>query len=297
MGWKHSFTVGCAARTLGHVSEATVANLPVSLFTRLDDDVVLPTDVARGPWDPGALHGGPVAALLAYIVEQVPADGVDWFVARLTVELERPVPIEPLRFHAEVTRPGRKVSIIEATIRRAESGAVLARARSLRIRHAEIDLPMDDPELAPLLAIEPPPPGPEQGVPGEIGSRDDIAFHDAGAEHRFVGGAAEPTVGPVVDWIRLCVPVLPDVALTPLQRVAGAADFANGISRVLSWDTHLFVNPDLTIHLFRPLRGEWVGMVSATHHGSQGIGMSDTALFDVDGRVGRSNQSLLLDHR
>jgi hypothetical protein len=45
------------------------------------------------------------------------------------------------------------------------------------------------------------------------------------------------------------------------------------------------------------MRGEWVGMASTTHHGPHGIGMSDTALFDVHGRIGRSNQSLLLDVR
>ena len=104
-------------------------------------------------------------------------------------------------------------------------------------------------------------------------------------------------VGPVIDWIRICVPMFVDVPLTPLQRVAGAVDFANGISHVLPSESYLFVNPDLTVHLFRPLRGEWVGMASATHHSSRGIGMTDTSVFDVDGRVGGSNQSLLLDHR
>jgi hypothetical protein len=262
----------------------------------LEDDVVLPTGFARGPWDPGALHGGPVAALLAYAVEQVGADGVDWLVARLTIDLERPVPIAPLRLHAELTRPGRKVSIIEATIARADSGTVLARARALRIRTADVALPLHDGDLAPLLAIEPPPPGPEHGRAAEIGPDDDIAFHNGATEHRFVPGT-EALLGPVVDWIRLRVPLFPDVAPTPLQRVAAAVDFANGISHVLPWETYLFVNPDLTIHLFRPLRGEWVGMASATHHGERGVGMSDTAVFDVDGRVGRSSQSLLLDVR
>jgi acyl-coenzyme A thioesterase PaaI-like protein len=270
--------------------------VPVSLFVPTDHDVVTPTGLARGPWDPGALHGGPVAALLAHVVEGLPADGVDWFVARLTVELERPVPMAPLRLHAEVSRPGRKVSIVEATITRADSGQVLARARALRIRTADIALPVHDSELAPLLAIEPPPPGPEHGRAEEVGPNDDIGFHNGGVEHRFLPGAGA-MVGPVVDWIRLCVPVLPDVALTPLQRVAGAVDFANGISHVLPWESYLFVNPDLTLHLFRPLRGEWVGMASATHHGSTGVGMSDTAVFDIDGRIGRSCQSLLFDLR
>ena len=270
--------------------------LPASLFVLVDDDVALPTGLARGPWDPGALHGGPVAALLAHAVEQLRSDDVDWFVARLTVELERPVPIEPLRFHAEVTRPGRKVSIIEATITRADSGAVLARARALRIRGADVALPLHDAVLAPLLAIEPSPPGPEHGHAGAIGPTDNIAFHPDGTEHRFVE-RTEANVGPVVDWIRLRAPLFPDLTPTPLQRVAAAADFANGISHVLPWESYLFVNPDLTIHLFRPLRGEWVGMASATHHGAQGVGMTDTALFDIDGRIGRSSQSLLLDMR
>ena len=84
---------------------------------------------------------------------------------------------------------------------------------------------------------------------------------------------------------------------TSLQRIAAAADFANGISHVLPFESHLFLNPELTIHLFHPMRGEWVGMASTTYHGPHGVGMSDTALFDIDGRIGRSNQSLLLDLR
>ena len=92
-----------------------------SLFQRLDRRTVVPTDLARGPWDPNALHGGPVAALLADAMEELPDDGVQWFVSRLTVELERPVPVQPLLIDAEVTRPGRKVSVMEATIRLASS--------------------------------------------------------------------------------------------------------------------------------------------------------------------------------
>jgi hypothetical protein len=238
-----------------------------------------------------------VAALLAHAVEGLRSDGVDWFVSRLTVELERPVPMEPLRYHAEVSRPGRRVSTVEASITSTGSGGVVARARALRIRTADVALPLQDPELAPYLGIEPAPPGPEHGHAEEVvGPTDDIGFHNGGVEHRFLRGAGA-TLGPVVDWIRLRVPLFPDAAQTPLQRVAGAVDFANGISRVLPWESYLFVNPDLTVQLFRPLRGDWVGMASATHHGSTGVGMSDTAVFDIDGRVGRSCQSLLLDVR
>ena len=103
--------------------------------------------------------------------------------------------------------------------------------------------------------------------------------------------------GPIFDWVRALVPLLPGHALTSLQRVASAADQASGISAVLPGATHSFINPDLTVHLFRPLDGEWVGLASATHHGTGGTGMTNTAVFAVDGRVGNSNQSLLLNVR
>ena len=267
-----------------------------SLFRRLDERTVVPTDLARGPWDPNALHGGPVAALLAAAIEDLPNEGVQWFVSRLTVELERPVGMQPLLIDAEITRPGRKVSVMEATIRLASSETVLARGRALRIREADVPLPHDDKTLAPMLALESAPPGPEHGTDDGIISTDYVAFHQSGVEHRFLQ-LPDAVNGEVFDWIRMLAPVLPDRPLTSLQRIAGAADFANGISHVLPFESHLFLNPDLTIHLFHPMRGEWVGMASNTHHGPRGIGMTDTALFDVHGRIGRSNQSLLLDLR
>ena len=54
-----------------------------------------PTELSRGPWSPNALHGGPPAALMARAIER--ADGGETMhVARITVELLRPVPLEPL---------------------------------------------------------------------------------------------------------------------------------------------------------------------------------------------------------
>jgi hypothetical protein len=256
-----------------------------------------PTGFARGPWDPSALHGGPVGALLARAVEQVPGDGVPMDVARLTVELLRPVPLDPLEVHAELVRPGRKIHLVEATLRHAESGTELARARALRIRHAEVPLPFDDPAIADHLEPEPPPPGPA-GARRERSTfaASDVAFHTDGAEHRFVSGSwAEP--GPVTVWIRLLVPVVPGEEPTGLQRTVAAADFGNGISRVLPFETHLFINPDLTLHLLRPPVGEWVGMATRTHLGPHGAGLAESALFDERGRVGRSVQSLLVDLR
>ena len=284
-----------AERTLGRMSEPSVSDGPASLFELSDDGLALPTGFARGPWDPRALHGGPVAALLAYAVEQAPSDDVDWFVTRLTIDLERPVPLEPLRFQSEVTRPGRKVSIVEATVTHAESGAVLARARALRIRTADVALPVHDPALAPLLAIEPPPPGPEHGHAGRRWSRRrrhrvPQRRHRAPVRRRI---GHEP--GPVVDWIRLCVPVFPDVRADTVAarrrcrglRQRGVASASVGVVPVRQPGSD---------HSHVPAAAWRVGRYgerdAPRRPGNRHVGH---AVFDVDGRIGRSCQSLFLD--
>ena len=103
-----------------------------ALFVLASESCVTPTSFSRGPWSLDWLHGGPVAALLAHAVENVASDGVDWFVSRLTVELDRPVPVEPIRWATHITRAGRKVSTVEAILTNADGGVVLARARALR---------------------------------------------------------------------------------------------------------------------------------------------------------------------
>ena len=42
-----------------------------ALFTRSADDSYIPSDHARGPWDPDALHGGAPAALIAREFERI----------------------------------------------------------------------------------------------------------------------------------------------------------------------------------------------------------------------------------
>ncbi|HEX9260641.1 MAG TPA: acyl-CoA thioesterase domain-containing protein, partial [Acidimicrobiales bacterium] len=201
-----------------------------ALFTKGHDGLITPTEYASGPWDEAALHGGPVAALLARAVEAIPADA-PLHVARLTVELMRPVPLRPLHISATITRPGRKVQLVDASIVDSTTDAEVARARALRIRAADVALPYDDPHHAEHLTLEPPPPGPA-GVPRQRSTWDAgrVAFHSDGAEHRFVAGTwIDP--GPVTLWVRLLVPLFEGERPTGLQRAVAAADFANGVAR------------------------------------------------------------------
>lgn len=252
-----------------------------------DGDRLVPTDLSRGPWFEGALHGGPVAALLARATESLPAPG-PMHPARLSVELLRPVGFAPLRIAARIVRPGRKVQIAEASL--FDGDTEVARATLLRIRRAALPVPDSARREA-----EAPPPGPA-GVPRvrPAWTRPARAYHQDATEHRVVRGAWGE-LGPCTDWIRMCVPLLPDEPLTALQRVAGVADFGNGISSVLPFGAWRFINPDLTIHLHRLPAGEHVCLDAVTHAGDEGVGLAECALWDERGRIGRSLQSLLLE--
>jgi hypothetical protein len=264
--------------------------MPSALFER-DSARFVPTQLCRGPWSPDAQHGGPPAALLARVAERF-EDGEEMQVARLTVELLRPVPLVPLTVTARWARPGRKVQIVEASLRAGDTE--VARALGLRLRRVPLPLPPEA-EGGPS-----PPPGPGQGAQTLPPWGDGIvrpAFHADAVEHRFVaGGFNQP--GPATDWIRLRVPLVAGEPTSALCRVAAAADFGNGISWVLSrLEGWTFINPDLTIYLRRMPAGEWVCLEAATWPARDGIGICESRLWDERGLVGHALQSLLLDHQ
>src|SRR5690606_26021197 len=88
--------------------------MPDALFAP-EDGCYRPSELARGPWSPEALHGGPVAALLAHLADGAEAPG-PMHPTRLTIELLRPVPLAPLRPAVRIVRPGRKVQLVESSL-------------------------------------------------------------------------------------------------------------------------------------------------------------------------------------
>lgn len=272
-----------------------------ALFERQGDETYLPTSLARGPWSPESLHGGPPAALLTRAIEAVESDST-MHVARVTVELLRPVPVAVLRVESTVLRPGRKVQLVGASLFAGE--VEVARAQALRIRMA--DVPMSLPVADGTEGAE--------GADGADGADADAppklpaartrpnddaweAFHNSGVEMRYTSGSFEAP-GPATVWMRLCQPLLAGEEPSPTQRVVAVADFGNGVSSVADFSKFLFINPDLSIHLARPPVGEWVCLDAVSRLSPEhGVGLAECALYDESGRIGRSLQSLLLDVR
>jgi len=249
-------------------------------------DRFLPTELARGPWDPEAQHGGAPAALLARALERIESEAPMAFV-RITYEFLRPVPLAPLTVSAGVARPGRRVQLLEASLHAGEQEVV--RARALRIRRADAPAP-DAPGPAPAR-------GPEASEPLELPGVDGArAFARDAMEVRFAQGAFFE-VGPAFAWFCLRAALVAGEQPTPLQRLAAAGDFGNGISAAVSWLTHVFINPDLTLYVERLPHGEWVGLDAETRLDGGGTGVSDSVLYDERGRIGRAQQGLYVAER
>jgi hypothetical protein len=255
------------------------------LFQRTDG-LFTPTGAAAGPWDPDALHGGAAGALMAWAMEAIEPDPELPF-ARVTCELLKPVPRAPLAVSARLARPGKRVQLVEAEVRHEDR--VVARATGLRVRLGDAELP------AGVTPAPAPPPGPGAGH-----SPQGIESWGRGLitalELRVVkGDVVEP--GPATCWFRFRGSLLAGETATPLQRVVAASDFGNGLSSVLDFRTHLYINPDLTVYLHRYPRGEWVCLDSTSWIHEHGVGLAESRLWDQEGPIGHSLQSLLVGRR
>ena len=97
--------------------------------------------------------------------------------------------------------------------------------------------------------------------------------------------------------MRQRVPLVPDVAPSPLERVLVAADSGSGVSAAIDHRLQSGINADLTVAVSRSLEGEWVGLDSTSTYEPSGIGLADTRICDPRGPVGRALQSLVLGER
>lgn len=257
-------------------------------FYERDGDLFAATELTRGPWDAGAQHAGPPAALLGRAIERLP-DSAGFQVGRVTFEILRSIPIAPVRVEARVARPGRRVQMVEAELSDA-AGEVLMRARAWRIRTAAIEIP---PQA--LVAAAPPPP-PEQGAEANFfPTGEEHGYHSA-MEVRFVSGDfVEP--GPAVVWLRMRQPLVTGEEPTPLQRALVVADVGNGVSASLDFRRFLFINVDLTVQLERMPEGEWICVDAVTLPQPHGTGTAESVLGDRRGRIGRGLQTLLISER
>lgn len=247
------------------------------------------TPLAAGPWDPAAQHAGAPAALLASCMERHDrGDAVFGLLARVTVDLIRPIPVAPLEVDVRTVRAGRRVTWLEAEMN--SGGKAVARASAVRLADTPIAL-RDAVELGHTA-----PPAPETLSTPQRDEPPPWLMFGAAFDFRPVRSSWQ-TEGPASQWFKFDHPLVADVENTPVVAVMAAADFTLGLGRALDYQTYAAPNADLTVHLFREPVSSWVFLDAGVRLGESGNGLAQAGLSDEAGPVGMALQTQIISIR
>ncbi|ETB35550.1 hypothetical protein N602_26530 [Mycobacterium avium subsp. hominissuis 10-5606] len=250
--------------------------MPGSFFVTDGKDYV-PTHLARGPWGP-SVSGNYIGGLLGRAVE-LQVDDVDLQPARLTVDLLRPVALQPLRVHSSVVRDGRRLRLVDAVM--TQNDVMVARASALFLRRGEHpeNTVWTTPVTMPAIPEEPDAVG--DGLPMMLHSygRDPVAGSPG------VGFTEWRHDGPKFAWVRETKLLVDDEQLSPFVRAVMAADVTSSLTH---WGTAglQFINADYTVTLTRLPVGVYVGLAAVTHYRHAGVATGVATLFDELGPIG-----------
>ncbi|MGW0893651.1 thioesterase family protein [Saccharopolyspora sp. NPDC002578] len=250
-----------------------------TLFHR-DGDLFVPTEAAGNPW--GELTGGgPVAGLVARAVEQT-LDEPDLFVARLTVDLHRPVPRNGIAVATRTIRSGKRLRIVEITL--SQGGTDVTHATAHVLRRSEAD---GEPEVERTPFAGPGDLTETSLLPSGLGLR--WGVHDV-VQVRWVRDQFSGS--PAQAWMRMPLPLITGERTSPLSQVAILVDCISAGSPIGT----LFgpwINSDITLYLHREPDGEWLGMEMDRTVETTGIGVTRARLFDEHGPIGTAHEAVL----
>ncbi len=243
----------------------------------LDGERLVPSPSTAGPWAEGMVNGRHVGGLVAWAVER-DHDLAELQVARLTIDMFRPVPMKPLRVATTVERSGRRIRLVEVGV--FDGDVEVTRGSALLVVRSEMPTggpdalaPWDFPAPEALPATEP-----LSGRTWEL--RQQRSWNDGG--------------GSV--WMRDLAPFVAGESISPLLRAALAADFANPLANGAP-DGLVFINADITLSLTRNPVDEWVGMERVGHLSGDGVALGTTWMHDRVGRIGHCSVAALPDPR
>jgi acyl-Coa thioesterase superfamily protein/acyl-CoA thioesterase superfamily protein len=252
---------------------------------RVDGHRVVTSPDAAGPWDPRMQHGSGPAALVVWAAEAIPTPQ-PMRIARVTIDLMRPVPVAPLMLQTEVLREGRKIQL--CAVRLLADGVVVVGATVLKIKTQALNLPSEVADVAVEL------PGPDQ-VREENVNFSSSPFLTGISLRAARGRFGVP--GPGAIWYRVDRPLVEAAAVSQVMRAVVAADFCNGTSAVLDFREWTFINADLTVNFARQPAGAWILLDAESWIGPDGAGIASARLGDERGYFGRAIQSLVVEKR
>jgi hypothetical protein len=279
---------GVALRSL---SERGVASRHVhsAFYEPAGMDAFVASPATVGPWSARAQHGGPPSALAARAIERHEPDERQRL-ARVAVDILRPVPVGKVTVRARTVRPGRRVALLEAIME--ADGQEVLHARGWRVALSAGEPAATSPAPGPPEPLEVPD---ERPLPAFFDGR--LAGYLSAIEWRFLSGGNFDASERARVWARPRIPLIPHEEPSPMGRALLIADSGSGVSAVLDPARFLFINVDLTVVLQRDPAGEWMLLDAASAIGDEGTGLAETILSDVAGECGRTLQTLLVAPR
>ncbi len=254
---------------------------------QVDGAEIIPSRYASGPWDPTMQHGSAPTALVTWIAENIPTPA-PMHIARVTMDLLRPVPVAPLTYETEIIRQGRKIQL--CAVRLLAQGVLVAKATVLKIRS------LPEPFDLPATVVNEPLDLPLPDTVDDDTSAQSTSGFITGMSMRAVKGAFGKA-GSGGIWFRVNRPIVAGQPVSQVVRAVVASDFSNGVSAMLSSRKWTFLNADLSVFLSRPPVGEWILVHADSSISAAGHGSAMSRLADVTGYFGRAVQSLVIEKR
>jgi hypothetical protein len=207
-------------------------------------------------------------------------------IARVTIDLMRPVPLAPLTIKTDVKREGRKIQLCAVTLL-ADDVAVVT-ASVLKIKMQALALPPEISERPVAL----PGPAVSRPEPADFSSSSFVKGMSLRAARGRFGAP-----GPGAIWYRVEWPLIEGFAVSQAMRAVVAADFCNGTAPSLDFRQWTFINADLTVNMAREPVGDWILLDGCSWIGPDGAGLAMARLADERGTFGRAVQSLVIEKR
>lgn len=253
----------------------------MAYFERIGASTFRATQHTSGAWQQEVQHIAPALGLLTHLVEldrdTRRSDGL--VIGRLSFDILGTVPVDVVETSVSVRRPGRRVELVEATVRHNRCDVVLLRAWL-----------MEPGDTTPLQASALPRISPPTDMPAWNPSSVWPGGFIASAEVRRE--QIEP--GRASFWVRTPLPLIRDEEVSQLARATGLFDIANGMTVRVSPKEVAFPNVDLTAHLFDAPRGDWIGFDTTVSFGPAGTGVTSSVIHDIDRPIGTMSQILTI---
>jgi hypothetical protein len=244
------------------------------------------TEQAGGPWSPDMLQGSATTALMVREVERLAVTS-GFAVRRLTFDLWRPAGLRAFATRTEMLRDGRKAKTMQ--VRLMDGEVEIGRCTALLTAQGA-ESPADP--FAKTASADAPP---ETGAPPPAFAQQWSRYFQ-NVSVRLIEGALEKP-GPAAAWMRLDVPLVEGEANTPLLQAVQAADFSSGVAQIVDMRQWTFINPEISLYLFRAPEDEWILIRSRTRVGANGAGLTTASLSDRQGPFAEVMQAMTFERR